>query len=143
MINSIPLPTVANNAGMLARLGTEMGIPLVVRSTREDLDFLGTTIPEIQSAARWRTRTASAGAGTLNAFHDPAVVNAIAATGRPNLVIAGILTDVYLFNSVVSALKAEYQVTVVADACGTTSDPQYPIESGIFGIGEVFREPSA
>ncbi|MBV8402450.1 MAG: isochorismatase family protein, partial [Acetobacteraceae bacterium] len=43
------------------------------------------------------------------------------ATKRANLVIAGILTDVCLLHSVISALKAGYNVQVVADASGTTT----------------------
>jgi nicotinamidase-related amidase len=52
---------------------------------------------------------------------DPACVAAVKATNRANLVIAGILTDVCLLHSVVSALEAGYNVLVVADASGTTT----------------------
>jgi nicotinamidase-related amidase len=38
---------------------------------------------------------------------------------RPNLLIAGILTDVGLFHSTISAVKAGYKVWIAADAGGT------------------------
>jgi nicotinamidase-related amidase len=121
MAGSVPKPVVTANAAMLARLGDQLGIPLVITSTRENLDFLGTTLKEIQTAAPTAYGQRVRRAGTLNAFADPAFTAAVAATKRRHLVIAGILTDVCLFHSVVSALEAGYQVQVVADACGTST----------------------
>ena len=121
MIGSVPTGSVANNAATLARLGEQLQIPLVITSTREDLEFLGTTLKEIRTAAPTACSRRIRRAGVLNAFKDPAFVEAVAATKRKNLVIAGILTDVCLFHSVVSALDAGYNVQVVADASGTTT----------------------
>lgn len=122
MVKSVPAPVLSANAGLLARLAEEMGIPLVVTSTRENLEFLGTTITDIQKAAPKAYANRVKRAGTLNAFHDPAFVAALKSTGRKNLVIAGVLTDVCLYHSVVSAIEAGYFVTVVADASGTSSE---------------------
>ena len=121
MIGSLPAPVVTNNAATLARLGEQLQIPLVITSTREDVEFLGTTLKEIQTAAPTAYARRIRRGGTLNAFKDPAFITAVKATKRPNLVIAGILTDVCLLHSVVSALEAGYNVQVVADASGTTT----------------------
>jgi nicotinamidase-related amidase len=121
MAGSVPPAAVAMNAATLARLGDQLDIPLVITSTRENLEFLGTTLKEIQAAAPAAYKRRIRRAGTLNAFHDPAFVAAVAGTKRPNLVIAGILTDVCLFHSVVSALEAGYKVQVVADASGSNT----------------------
>lgn len=121
MVGSLPHQTVITNAAVLARLGEEMGIPLVVTSTRENLEFLGTNLPEIQEAAPNAYANRVRRTGTLNAFLDPAFVKAVKNTNRPNLVMAGLLTDVCLFHCVVSALEAGYQVQVVADASGTST----------------------
>lgn len=121
MVSSIPAKVSATNAGTLARLGTDLNIPLLVSSTRENLDFLGTTIKDIQDAAPQAYKNRIKRAGTLNAFADPAFVKAVNALDRKHLVMAGVLTDVCLFHSVVSALQAGYEVTVAADASGTTS----------------------
>lgn len=122
MVKSLPAETVSTNTGILARLGEELGIPMLVTSTRENLEFLGTNIPEIQEAAPITYKKRIRRAGTLNAFHDPAFVNAVKNLNRPNLVMAGLLTDVCLFHSVVSAIDAGFNVYVVADACGTSSE---------------------
>jgi nicotinamidase-related amidase len=121
MVGSLPTDLITNNAATLGRLGEEMGIPLLVTSTRENLEFLGSNLPAIQAAAPKAYENRVARAGTLNAFHDPTFVKAVEDLGRPNLVMAGLLTDVCLFHSVVSALEAGYRVIVVADASGTSS----------------------
>ena len=121
MVGSLPADTVTMNAGILARLGEELGIPTVVTSTRESLAFLGTTLESIERGAPTAYAERVRRDGTLNAFHDPAFVAAVEKTGRRNLIIAGLLTDVCLLHSVVSALDAGYRVQVVADASGTTT----------------------
>jgi hypothetical protein len=48
-------------------------------------------------------------------------VKAVKQTGRKQLIMAGIVTDVCIAFPALSALKEGYQVFVVADACGTFS----------------------
>lgn len=121
MVKSLPSASVTANAALLARLGEEMGIPVVLTTTRENLEFLGTTVKEVQAAAPKAYAQRIRRPGTLDAFHDKAFAAAVAATKRPNLVIAGVLTDVCLFHCAVSAVEAGYRVQVVADACGTST----------------------
>lgn len=121
MVKSLPSKSVTANTALLAQLGEELEIPMVITSTRENLEFLGTNLPEIQKAAPEGYAKRIRRAGTLNAFNDPAFVDAVKNLNRKNLVMAGLLTDVCLFHSVVSALEAGYNVQVVADASGTSS----------------------
>lgn len=122
MVHSLPRNVVATNAGILARLGEEMGIPLVVTTTRENVGFLGTSIPEIQEAAPKAYEARIRRSGELNAFNVPAFVNALKATGRRNIVIAGSTTDVCLYHSVMSGLEAHYSIVIATDACGCPSE---------------------
>ncbi len=122
MVNSLPRDVVAANVGILARLGERTEIPLVVSSTREQLEFLGTNIDEIKDGAPTAYANRIARDGQLNAFADPRFVDAVKATGRQNLIMAGILTDVCLWHSAVSALDAGYHVRVIADADGTSTE---------------------
>ncbi|MBK4348302.1 hydrolase [Lacisediminihabitans changchengi] len=55
---------------------------------------------------------------TMNAWEDSAVVEAIKASGRKKIVIAGLWTEVCLVLPVLSALEQGYEVFVVADASG-------------------------
>ena len=121
MVGSLPKDVVTSNVGLLARLGEQLEIPLIVTSTRETLQFLGTNLQTIQDGAPKAYAARIRRDGTLNAFDDPAFVRALVKTGRRNLVIAGLLTDVCLMHSVISALDAGYHVQVVADASGTTT----------------------
>jgi nicotinamidase-related amidase len=53
-----------------------------------------------------------------NAWSDPAFVEAVRATGRPNLVIAGLWTEVCVQQTALSARKDGFDVFVVSDASG-------------------------
>jgi nicotinamidase-related amidase len=121
MIDSLPQEVIAKNVGILARLGEQSEIPLVITTTRETLDFLGSSIEPIQEGAPEAYRTRVARGGFLDAFEDPAFEKAIESTGRRKLILAGILTDVCLWHSAISAQAAGYEVSVVADANGTTT----------------------
>ena len=121
MVGSLPADLVARNVGVLAQFGEELRIPLVVTSTRENLDFLGTNLPSIQKGAPIAYAARIRRPGTLNAFHDPAFVVAVKSTKRKNLIVSGPTTDVCLLHSVISAVGAGYQVQVVADASGTST----------------------
>ncbi|MFE6306147.1 hydrolase [Nocardiopsis sp. NPDC057823] len=53
---------------------------------------------------------------TMNAWEDPALVDAVRATGREKIVLAGLWTEVCVVLPALSALAQGYEVYVVADA---------------------------
>ena len=57
--------------------------------------------------------------GQINAWDNPDFVAAVKATGRRQLIIAGVVTDVCVAFPTLEALKEGYQVFVVTDASGT------------------------
>ncbi|QKG54276.1 isochorismatase family protein [Hymenobacter sp. BRD67] len=116
-IKSQPKENVLANVRLLARLGTEMHIPLVVTSTMEVQ--IGTNIKEVQQLAPAAYAQRVKRGGTLNCFLDPAFAAAVKATGRQKLIVAGLTTDICLMHTVKGALRAGYTVQVVADACGS------------------------
>jgi nicotinamidase-related amidase len=118
-ISSQPKATTIANTRMLARLGAELDIPLLVTSTMEDQ--IGTNIKDVQETAPRAYANRIKRGGTLNCFLDPSFVAAAKALGRKTLVMAGLTTDICLFHSVVGAIAAGYEVQVVADACGSMS----------------------
>ena len=122
MVKSLSPGVVAANVGILARLGEHTAMPLVVTTIREQLDYIGTSIEEIRNGAPAAYANRVARGGVVDAFADPRFVEAVKATDRQNLIMAGILTDVYLWHSALSALDAGYRVRVIADANGTTSE---------------------
>jgi len=60
--------------------------------------------------------------GEINAWDNTDFVNAVKATGRKKLLIAGIVTDVCVLFPTLSALAEGYEVYVVVDASGTFND---------------------
>lgn len=57
--------------------------------------------------------------GQINAWDNEDFVKAIEATGKKQLIIAGVVTDVCVAFPALSAVKAGYEVFAVADASGT------------------------
>lgn len=57
--------------------------------------------------------------GQINAWDNEDFVKAIEATGRKQLIIAGVVTDVCVAFPTLSALEAGYEVFVVTDSSGT------------------------
>jgi nicotinamidase-related amidase len=118
-IHSQAQATTVNNTRMLARIGAELGVPLVVTSTMEDA--IGTNIVDVQELAPQAYADRVKRGGTLDAFLDPAFATAVARLGRSHLILAGLTTDICLFHSARGALDAGYEVQIVADACGSSS----------------------
>ena len=118
-IYSQPQATTVNNVRMLARVGAELGVPHMVTSTMEDA--IGTNIKDVQELAPDAYAARVKRGGTLNAFLDPAFVEAVKGLGRSNLILAGLPTDICLFHTARGAVEAGYEVQVVADACGSSS----------------------
>jgi len=58
---------------------------------------------------------------TNDAWRTPEVVQAVQSSGRKQLLIAGIATEVGVALTAMSAARAGYQCTVILDACGTVS----------------------
>ena len=57
--------------------------------------------------------------GQINAWDNEDFVKAIKKTGKKQLIIAGVVTDVCVAFPALSAIKAGYEVFVVTDASGT------------------------
>jgi nicotinamidase-related amidase len=60
--------------------------------------------------------------GQINAWDNEDFVQAIKDTGRKQLIIAGVVTDVCVAFPTLSALEAGYEVFVVTDASGTFNE---------------------
>ena len=110
---------VVNNVRMLGRIGNDMKIPLIITSTMEE--NIGTNIKDVQQVAPEAYQNRIKRGGTLNCFLDDRFKAAVHATGRKNLILAGLTTDICLFHTAVGAIQEGYQIQVVADACGSMS----------------------
>ena len=118
LVKDIDLPILRANVVALAKVSRLARIPTFTTASVPDGPN-GPLIPEIHQynpEAVYIPRT-----GQINAWDNPAWVDAIEKTGRRTLLIAGTLTSVCMAFPTLSALDAGYKVFNVIDASGNWS----------------------
>ncbi|KAI7891537.1 isochorismatase family protein [Mucor mucedo] len=111
--------TYLNNVMGLAETAKYFGAATVLTTSREDGPN-GVLLPELKNLFPGVPYIARP--GQINAWDDPDFVKAVKKTGKKQLVISGIVTDVCVTFAALSAKKAGYDVFVVTDASGTFSE---------------------
>jgi nicotinamidase-related amidase len=97
----------------LAKTALGYGVPLVVTSGPE-IDPRGGLYPEL--AAVIGDHPIVHRGGSFSAFDFPGFEEAVAATGRRHLVLAGLMTEGCILYTGLDALRRGYEVSVVVDA---------------------------
>jgi nicotinamidase-related amidase len=103
---------------LLAKTAKALDMPIVLSTVGVGFGFNGPTLPSVLAELEGIEpidRT------SMNAFEDDAFREAVQATGRKRLIIAGLHTEICLSFATVSALKAGYDVMYVTDAVGGRS----------------------
>ncbi|KAK4511549.1 Oxidored_FMN domain-containing protein [Mucor velutinosus] len=108
--------TYLNNIMGLAESGQ---MPVVLTTSREDGPN-GILLPELK--ALFPNSSYVARPGQINAWDSEEFRAAVKKTGKKQLIISGIVTDVCVTFVSLSAKKAGYEVFVVTDASGTFSE---------------------
>ncbi|WP_193197953.1 isochorismatase family protein [Nostoc sp. MG11] len=118
LVRDIELSVLRSNVTALAKISQLAKIPTFTTASVPDGPN-GPLIPEIHQHnpdAVYIPRT-----GQINAWDNPAWVDAIEKTGRKTLLIAGTLTSVCMAFPTLSALAAGYKVFTIIDASGNWS----------------------
>jgi len=118
-VKSLPKTTTIACCRVLARMALEYAMPLVLTTTMED--YVGPTIPEISELAPEAFQNRYRRGGELSCWDATDFRDGVKSLARPNIILAGLTTDICLFWAAVDAQKMGYKVMVVADACGTMS----------------------
>jgi nicotinamidase-related amidase len=108
-----------NNVLAVAACAKFFKLPTVLTTSFENGPN-GILLPEIKEmfpAAPFIPRP-----GQINAWDNEDFVTAVKKTGRKQLIIAGIVTDVCVAFCALSALEAGYEVFVITDASGTFNE---------------------
>lgn len=121
LIKNIPLDTVKRHTLALAQTAKILNLPVVLTSSEEE-NMQGVLLPELQEIVPEAFAARVKRAGIVNAWNDPNFKNAVAATGRKNLIMAGVTTSVCLVFPAIDAVQAGYNVQAVMDASGSPSD---------------------
>lgn len=93
-------------------------MPVVLTSSQED-QVQGPLIPELKQLLPDAFEKRIKRAGIVNAWNDPAFRKAVEATGKKNLIMAGVTTDVCLIFPSIDAVRAGFHVQAVMDASGS------------------------
>jgi nicotinamidase-related amidase len=120
LVKNIPYEVVKQNAIALAKTAKILNMPVVLTSSQET-NIQGALLPELQEILPTAFAARIQRAGIVNAWHDPNFSAAVVATGKKNLIMAGVTTSVCLIYPVLSAIAAGYQVQAVMDASGSPS----------------------
>ena len=121
LIKNIDRDLAAKQAVALAKMAKILGIPAVITSSQEDraqgpiLPAMAAILPDAYAARIKRP-------GIVYAWAYPEFKAAVVATGRKNLIMAGVTTDVCLIFPAIDAAKEGYGVQAVIDASGSPSD---------------------
>ncbi len=118
-VKSLPKATTIASCRVLARMALEYAMPLVLTTTMED--YVGPTIPEISDLAPDAFARRYKRGGELSCWDAADLRDGVQTLARPNIILAGLTTDICLFWAAVDARTLGYKVMVVADACGTMS----------------------
>jgi nicotinamidase-related amidase len=118
LIKNIPLEMVKRNTLALAKTAKILNIPVVLTSSQEQ-NVQGPLLPELEHILPEAFAARVGRAGIVNAWNDPNFKKAVEATGRRNLIMAGVTTDVCLVYPAISACREGFQVQAVMDASGS------------------------
>lgn len=105
-----------NNVLALADLAKYFELPTILTTSFEDGPN-GPLVPELKEIhpdAPYIARP-----GQINAWDNEDFVSAVKATGKKQLIVAGVVTEVCVSFPVLSAIEEGYDVFVVTDASGT------------------------
>lgn len=105
-----------NNVLALADLAHYFKLPTILTTSFEDGPN-GPIVPELKEI--FPDAPFIARPGQINAWDNSDFVDAIKSTGKKQLLIAGVVTEVCVAFPVLSALAEGYEVFVVTDASGT------------------------
>jgi nicotinamidase-related amidase len=115
-LNSHDPQMAVNNAVGLAKAAKVFGVPTILTSVLgERGGFIFPQITDVFPGQAVIDRT------FINTWEDPKVVDVVKATGRTQLIMAGLWTEVCVAMPAIQALGEGWDVTVITDASGGTS----------------------
>jgi len=109
--------SIINNTVGLAKAARAFGVPTIVTTVYEKW-FSG---PMPAALAALYAGDDVIDRSTMNPWEDRRVVDAVLATGRRKVILAGLWTEVCVALPALSAAAQGFEVYVVVDACGGTS----------------------
>ena len=123
LIRSISSDLALRNAVILAKAAKAYDMPVVLTTSQED-QIQGALSPSLQKVLPEAFKKRVKRVGIVNAWTDPKFVAAVKATGRKQLIMGGVTTDICLIFPSMSAVQEGFEVQAVLDASGSSYEIQ-------------------
>jgi nicotinamidase-related amidase len=104
-------------ARLTARFAKAAGMPIVLTSSLET-EAQGLLLPEFQTLLPEEYAARVKRTGVINAWEDENFANAVRATGKKNLLMSGLTTEVCLVPPALSAREEGFNVIALFDSSG-------------------------
>ena len=116
-VSNIERSLLINNVTLLAKVAREFNVPAVLTGVETE-SFSGYLWPQLLDVFPGQTVVERT---SMNSWDDAGFRKAIEATGRKNILLTGLWTEVCITWPALSMLEAGYTVYIVDDCCGATS----------------------
>ena len=123
LIRNVSSDVSLRNAVLLTKAAERLKMPIIFTTSQED-HIQGPLAPALQQASPAAYKARVKRVGIVNAWSDPNFSDAIEATGRKNLIMGGVTTDICLIFPSISAVQLGYAVQAVIDASGSSYELQ-------------------
>jgi nicotinamidase-related amidase len=117
-VASIDRAALINNVTLLAKAAALFGVPAVLTAVETE-SFSGYVWPQLLDVFPGQPIVERS---SMNAWDDAGFRAAIEATGRQNILLTGLWTEVCVTWPAIEMLGAGYNIYVVEDCCGATSE---------------------
>ena len=115
-VASIDRALLINNVTLLAKVAKEFGVPAVLTAVETE-SFSGYVWPQLLDVFPGQPVVERT---SMNSWDDPGFRAAIKATGKKNILLCGLWTEVCVTWPAIEMLGAGYNIYVVEDCCGAT-----------------------
>ncbi len=116
-VASIDRAMLMNNVTLIAKVAKEFNVPAVLTAVETE-GFSGYVWPQLLDVFPGQPVVERT---SMNSWDDAGFRNAIEATGKKNILMTGLWTEVCVTWPTLEMLAADYNIYVVEDCCGATS----------------------
>src|SRR5271155_2361312 len=116
-VASMDRATLINNVTLMAKVAKEFGVPAVLTAVETE-SFSGYVWPQLLNVFPGQPVVERS---SMYSWDDPGFRAAIEATGKKNILVTGLWTEVCVTWPTIEMLAEGYNIYVVEDCCGATS----------------------
>ena len=116
-VSGIDRAAFINNVTLIAQAAKEYNVPAVLTAVETE-GFSGYVFPQLLDVFPGQPVVERS---SMNSWDDPGFRKAVEATGRKNILMTGLWTEVCITWPTLDMLAAGYNIYVVEDCCGATS----------------------